>query len=115
MSIHRVGVVGAGTMGNGIAHVFARSGYMVVLCDVEQRFLDRGLTAIAKNLDREVAKNKLSTAEKATTSSSSSMTSVAPHDVNMAATNTITIIITMNVLLLIDAILNATAASNNLR
>jgi 3-hydroxybutyryl-CoA dehydrogenase len=66
MNIHRVGVVGAGTMGNGIAHAFARSGYMVVLCDVEQRFLDRGLETIAKNLDREVAKNKITAEEKAT-------------------------------------------------
>ena len=66
MNIHRVGVVGAGTMGNGIAHVFARSGYMVVLCDVEQRFLDRGLETIAKNLDREVAKNKITAEDKAT-------------------------------------------------
>ncbi len=48
-------------MGNGIAHVFARSGYSVVLCDVEQRFLDRGLAMIGKNLDRELAKNKIST------------------------------------------------------
>jgi len=51
-------------MGNGIAHVFARSGYAVVLCDVEQRFLERGLTSITKNLDREVAKNKISAGEK---------------------------------------------------
>jgi 3-hydroxybutyryl-CoA dehydrogenase len=64
MKIERVGVVGAGTMGNGIAHVFARSGYRVVLCDVEQRFLDRGLETITKNLDREVAKNKISAADK---------------------------------------------------
>ena len=40
MDIKRVGVIGAGTMGNGIAHVFARGGYSVVLCDVEQRFLE---------------------------------------------------------------------------
>jgi 3-hydroxybutyryl-CoA dehydrogenase len=60
MEIQRVGVVGAGTMGNGIAHVFARSGYDVVLCDVEQRFLDRALETINKNLDREVAKSKIS-------------------------------------------------------
>jgi 3-hydroxybutyryl-CoA dehydrogenase len=53
-----VGVVGAGTMGNGIAHVFARGGYQVVLCEVEQRFLDRGLEAIRKNLEREAAKGK---------------------------------------------------------
>ena len=63
MSIQRVGVVGAGTMGNGIAHVFARAGYSVVLCDVEQRFVDRGMVTIGKNLDREVAKNKISAEE----------------------------------------------------
>ena len=64
MDIKQVGVIGAGTMGNGIAHLFARSGYSVVLCDVEQRFLDRGLATITRNLDREVAKNKISEQEK---------------------------------------------------
>jgi 3-hydroxybutyryl-CoA dehydrogenase len=59
MQIKRVGVVGAGTMGNGIAHVFARSGFDVTLCDVEQRFLDRALDTIAKNLSRETAKGKI--------------------------------------------------------
>jgi len=54
-------------MGNGIAHVFARTGYDVVLCDVEQRFLDRGLETIGKNLDREVAKNKITAADKSAT------------------------------------------------
>ncbi len=63
MTIHTVGVVGAGTMGNGIAHVFARHGYSVLLCDVERRFLDRALETIAKNLDREVAKSKLTADE----------------------------------------------------
>jgi 3-hydroxybutyryl-CoA dehydrogenase len=67
MNIQRVGVVGAGTMGNGIAHVFARGGYAVVLCDVEQRYLDRGLETIGKNLDREVAKNKITAADKSAT------------------------------------------------
>ena len=67
MAIQRVGVIGAGTMGNGIAHVFARSGYEVVLCDVEQRFVDRGLETIGKNLDREVAKNKITADDKAAT------------------------------------------------
>jgi 3-hydroxybutyryl-CoA dehydrogenase len=52
-------------MGNGIAHVFARYGYGVVLCDVEQRFLDRGLEIISKNLDREVAKTKITADDKA--------------------------------------------------
>jgi 3-hydroxybutyryl-CoA dehydrogenase len=62
-TIKVVGVMGAGTMGNGIAHVFARGGFQVVLCEVEQRFLDRGLEAIAKNLQREAAKGKLTPAE----------------------------------------------------
>ena len=64
MAIQRVGVIGAGTMGNGIAHVFARSGYGVVLCDVDQKFLERAVATIAKNLDREVAKNKIAAADK---------------------------------------------------
>jgi 3-hydroxybutyryl-CoA dehydrogenase len=59
MEMQRVGVVGAGTMGSGIAHVFARGGHDVVLCDVEQRFLERGLATIGKNLEREVAKGKI--------------------------------------------------------
>ena len=65
MSIQCVGVIGAGTMGNGIAHVFSRSGYDVVLCDVEQRFLDRGLETIGTNLEREVAKSKIKAEDKA--------------------------------------------------
>jgi 3-hydroxybutyryl-CoA dehydrogenase len=64
MDIQRVGVVGAGTMGNGIAHVFARSGYNVLLCDLEQRFLDRALQTVTRNLDREVAKNKITPEDK---------------------------------------------------
>jgi len=64
MDIRRVGVIGAGTMGNGIAHVFARSGYDVVLCDVEQRFVDRAVATITKNLDREVTKGKISADDK---------------------------------------------------
>ena len=58
--IRKVGVLGAGTMGNGIAHVFARSGFPVVLCEVEQRFLERGLETIRKNLGREAEKGKIS-------------------------------------------------------
>lgn len=45
-------------MGNGIAHVFARSGFVVVLCDVQQEFLDRALNTISNNFDREIAKGK---------------------------------------------------------
>ncbi len=57
--IRVIGVIGAGTMGNGIAHVCARSGYDVLLCEVEQRFLDRGLETLRKNLEREAAKGKI--------------------------------------------------------
>lgn len=63
-AIKTVGVVGAGTMGNGIAHVFARSGCQVLLCDVDERFLDRALETIAKNLDREIKRGKLAEADK---------------------------------------------------
>jgi 3-hydroxybutyryl-CoA dehydrogenase len=62
--IKKVAVLGAGTMGNGIAHVFARAGYAVILRDVETRFLDRGLETIGKNLDREVKKEKIAAADK---------------------------------------------------
>lgn len=67
MAIERVAVIGAGTMGNGIAHVFARSGYQVILCDVEQKFLERGVATLSKNLDRELAKNKITEAQKSDT------------------------------------------------
>jgi|SRR5689334_4685964 len=59
MEIKSVCVLGAGTMGNGIAHVFAKSGYRVLLRDVEQRFLDRALETIKKNLERELKKNAI--------------------------------------------------------
>jgi 3-hydroxybutyryl-CoA dehydrogenase len=62
--IKTVAVLGAGTMGNGIAHVFARAGYKVILRDVEQRYLDRGMDTIAKNLDREIKKGTLAETEK---------------------------------------------------
>ena len=64
--IKTAAVLGAGTMGNGIAHVFARSGYKVILRDVEQRYLDRGMDTIARNLDREIKKGKLAESEKGT-------------------------------------------------
>jgi len=64
--IKTVAVLGAGTMGNGIAHVFARAGYKVILRDVEERYLDRAIDTIAKNLDREIKKGKLAESEKGT-------------------------------------------------
>jgi len=58
--IQAVAVIGAGTMGSGIAHVFAKSGFQVRLCDVEQRFVDRALASIRTNLGREATKGKIS-------------------------------------------------------
>ncbi|HLW80957.1 MAG TPA: 3-hydroxybutyryl-CoA dehydrogenase [Candidatus Acidoferrales bacterium] len=62
--IKTVAVLGAGTMGNGIAHVFAKSGYKVILRDVDQPRLSRALDTINKNLDREVKKAKITEADK---------------------------------------------------
>jgi 3-hydroxybutyryl-CoA dehydrogenase len=62
--IQTVAVLGAGTMGNGIAHVFARAGYKVILRDVEQRLVDRGMDTIAQNLAREAKKGKITEAER---------------------------------------------------
>ena len=67
MTIETVGIVGAGQMGNGIAHVFALSGYEVLLNDISQESLDKALATIGKNLDRQVSKGKISEADKATT------------------------------------------------
>ncbi len=59
-----IGVVGSGTMGNGIAQVAARAGYDVVMRDVSAEFLERGLKAIDRNLQRDVDKERLTAAEK---------------------------------------------------
>lgn len=62
-----VAVIGAGTMGNGIAHVFAQFGHRVTLIDISQEALDKALTTIGKNLDRQVAKGALTEVEKDST------------------------------------------------
>jgi 3-hydroxybutyryl-CoA dehydrogenase len=62
-----VAVIGAGTMGNGIAHVFAQFGYKVSLIDVSQPALDKAVTTISKNLDRQVSKGTLSEEQKSST------------------------------------------------
>ncbi|MDF4202792.1 3-hydroxybutyryl-CoA dehydrogenase [Maribacter sp. SA7] len=59
-----IAVIGAGTMGNGIAHVFAQNGFQVHLIDVSKESLDKGLATISKNLDRMVAKEKISESDK---------------------------------------------------
>ncbi len=65
--MENVAVIGAGTMGNGIAHTFAQSGYKVNLIDLSQQSLDKALATITKNLDRMVAKEKISETDKANT------------------------------------------------
>jgi 3-hydroxybutyryl-CoA dehydrogenase len=61
-----IGVVGSGTMGNGIAQVAARAGYAVIMCDVREEFLQRGMSAIDKSLQRDVDKQRFSAEEKTT-------------------------------------------------
>jgi len=63
-AIKTVGVLGAGTMGNGIAHVMAKAGIKVVLRDIDKKFLDRALETIGKNLDREIKKGAVAEADK---------------------------------------------------
>ncbi|WP_405397292.1 3-hydroxybutyryl-CoA dehydrogenase [Maribacter sp. Asnod2-G09] len=65
--MNTIAVIGAGTMGNGIAHVFAQNGFQVHLIDVSKEALDKGLATIAKNLDRMVAKEKITTTDKENT------------------------------------------------
>ena len=66
-SFRQVAVIGAGSMGNGIAHVFAQHGYSVTLVDVSEAALDRALKTISGNLDRQVKKETLTEAQKAET------------------------------------------------
>ncbi|MFU1477364.1 3-hydroxybutyryl-CoA dehydrogenase [Roseovarius sp. C7] len=60
MDIRKIGVVGAGQMGNGIAHVMALAGYDVLLTDISQEALDRGIETITGNMDRQVSRGKVS-------------------------------------------------------
>jgi len=78
MSLQQVTVIGAGTMGNGIAHVFAQTGFKVTLVDVQQSQLDKALLTISKNLDRQVSKGSLTEADKtATLANLTTATSIA--------------------------------------
>ncbi|MFK7808390.1 MAG: 3-hydroxyacyl-CoA dehydrogenase NAD-binding domain-containing protein, partial [Saprospiraceae bacterium] len=65
--MQKITVIGAGTMGNGIAHVFAMKGFDVTLVDIAQEALDRGMATIAKNLDRMVTKEKITAEDKTST------------------------------------------------
>jgi 3-hydroxybutyryl-CoA dehydrogenase len=65
--MHQIAVIGSGTMGNGIAHVFAQNGYQVNLIDINQAALDKALATIANNLDRQVTKGAIDAAVKTST------------------------------------------------
>jgi 3-hydroxybutyryl-CoA dehydrogenase len=64
MAIKRVGVIGAGQMGNGIAHVFALAGYEVMLNDVSEEALGRALESIEGNLDRQLSRDRITAADR---------------------------------------------------
>jgi len=64
MDIKKVAVIGAGTMGNGIAHVFAQNGFPVQFVDIKQEYLDKGLATITKNLDRQIKKEVINEEKK---------------------------------------------------
>ncbi|MBK8554181.1 MAG: 3-hydroxybutyryl-CoA dehydrogenase [Ignavibacteria bacterium] len=67
MEIKNIAIIGSGTMGNGIAHTFAQFGYPVVLIDIKQEFLDKGIETITKNLDRQVKKETITEDQKKST------------------------------------------------
>ena len=89
MEIKNVGVVGAGQMGNGIAHVFALAGFDVVMTDISQDALDRARVIIDKNLERQVSREKISAEEKAAAlgriSSTLTLTDLGPLDLIIEA------------------------------
>ncbi len=67
MEIKKIAVIGAGTMGNGIAHVFAQKGFKVQLIDQKEEFVQRGLSTITKNLDRQIKKEQITDTDKVST------------------------------------------------
>lgn len=89
MDIKNISVIGSGTMGNGIAHVFAQFGYNVTLIDIKQEFLDKAIKTITGNLDRQVKKGTLTEEQKSSTLSniktSISITDVKDSDLVVEA------------------------------
>jgi 3-hydroxybutyryl-CoA dehydrogenase len=80
-----IAVIGAGTMGNGIAHTFAQSGFKVQLIDISDASLKQGLDTITKNLDRMVTKDKISEADKAATLDNITLTTSIAKGVEYAS------------------------------
>ena len=89
MDIHSVGVVGAGQMGNGIAHVFAVAGFDVVLCDISEDQLSRAISTIETNLARQVSRGKIAAADRdaalARIRTTTDITDAAPTDLVIEA------------------------------
>ncbi len=79
-----IAVIGGGTMGNGIAHVFAQNGFPVMLIDIKQEFLDRALNTISGNLDRQIKKGTLTDTDKAKTLSNLTSTTNLAEGVKTA-------------------------------
>ena len=77
----KIAVIGAGTMGNGIAHTFAQKNYQVTLIDVSEQSLEKALSTISKNLDRMVSKDKISESEKSQTLANIQTSTVINKDV----------------------------------
>jgi len=84
MAIKNITVIGAGTMGNGIAHVCAQHGYAVMLNDIKQEYVDRGLKNISSNLDRQIKKGSLTEEEKSKTMAHISTSLLLADAVRMA-------------------------------
>lgn len=84
MNIKNVTIIGSGTMGNGIAHVFAQCGYKVVLADISDAALQKGLGTITANLDRQVTKGTLTDAQKTATLANISTNTVVADAVKNA-------------------------------
>ena len=84
MAIKNITVIGAGTMGNGIAHVCAQYGYKVTLNDIKQEYVDRGLKSIASNLDRQIKKGNLTEDQKTKTMANVSVSLVLADAVRSA-------------------------------
>jgi 3-hydroxybutyryl-CoA dehydrogenase len=89
MTIETVGIVGAGQMGNGIAHVFALAGYEVLLNDINADALEKALATIGKNLDRQVSRDKISQADRdaamARIKTTTTLTDLGPTDLVIEA------------------------------
>ena len=89
MDIQSIGVVGAGQMGNGIAHVMALAGFDVIITDISQDALDAAIANISKNIDRQVSRGKISQDEKdaamARIRTTLTLTDIGPSDLIIEA------------------------------